>query len=321
MTAPHTSKRFPFPDYPTGWYRIADSAEIDAAALSTHSFFGRELVGFRTGDGAVSVLDAHCPHLGAHLGVGGAIQDDCVVCPFHGWSFDTEGNNVDIPYRTEINRKARLRIYPAQDWCGLVMVWFDEAGQPPTWQLPELPELQDAELLWHRPEQAQWQIRSHPQEILENAVDIAHFQFVHGVDSFGAVAVQDNGPMLRSTAELTLRTPRGPLAGAVVNELWGLGIDVNRVLGIGKASVVLTVTPIDGHLVELTYTFLSPRASDGNGISSFGRGHVKDSIVQLEADFPIWENKEHRANPSLAVGEGAILSFRRWAAQFYATAD
>ena len=126
--------------------------------------------------------------------------------------------------------------------------------------------------------------------------------------------------MLKSTAELTLNTPQGPVAGAVVNEMWGLGIDVNRVVGIGDNVTILTVTPIDGEHVDVGYVFLSPRSTDGEGISRFGQGHVRDTIAQLEADFPIWEHKVHRANPSLAIGEGPILDFRRWASRFYATA-
>jgi hypothetical protein len=199
------------------------------------------------------------------------------------------------------------------------MAWFDEQRGAPTWEPPVLPELSDEELVWHAPAEARWSIRSHPQEILENAVDIAHFRFVHGVTSFGALATSEHGPMLRARAELTLNTPRGVVEGAVENELWGLGIDINRVIGIGKAVAVLTVTPVDGDEVDLAFFFLSAGAADAGRLSSFAKGHVRDTISQIEADFPIWEHKVHRANPSLAVGERSILDFRRWAGQFYAT--
>jgi phenylpropionate dioxygenase-like ring-hydroxylating dioxygenase large terminal subunit len=36
-------------------------------------YFGRELVLYRSASGEVSVVDAYCPHLGAHLGPGGPI--------------------------------------------------------------------------------------------------------------------------------------------------------------------------------------------------------------------------------------------------------
>src|SRR5687768_10820319 len=84
---PAMSGRFPFPDYPSGWYRVALSDQIRAGELMSLSYFGRELIAFRTDDGDVQVMEAHCPHLGAHIGVGGRVEGSCVVCPFHGWRF------------------------------------------------------------------------------------------------------------------------------------------------------------------------------------------------------------------------------------------
>ena len=43
-------------------------------------------------------LDAHCIHLGSNMAVGGTVVDNCLKCPFHGWSFDGKGNCVHIPY-------------------------------------------------------------------------------------------------------------------------------------------------------------------------------------------------------------------------------
>ena len=46
-------------------------------------------------------------------------SDGCITCPFHGWKFDAEGANVDIPYSERVNRKARLRTYPVVEVNGL----------------------------------------------------------------------------------------------------------------------------------------------------------------------------------------------------------
>lgn len=75
--------------------------------------------------GQVYVIDAFCPHLGANFAVGGTVYqqqqkhdpektqnqdsteknksckrvEDCVRCPFHGWSFRlTDGQCSDVPY-------------------------------------------------------------------------------------------------------------------------------------------------------------------------------------------------------------------------------
>lgn len=52
--------RYPF-GIPNGWYLIA---------------YSEELAAFRGEFGRVSVFDAHCPHLGAHLGIGGRVVGD-----------------------------------------------------------------------------------------------------------------------------------------------------------------------------------------------------------------------------------------------------
>lgn len=38
-------------------------------------------------DGSIAVLDGVCPHEGGPLGEG-TIEDGCVVCPWHSYSFD-----------------------------------------------------------------------------------------------------------------------------------------------------------------------------------------------------------------------------------------
>ncbi len=40
-------------------------------------------------DGRFYVLDGICPHAGGPLGKG-ALRDDIVTCPWHGWQFDVK---------------------------------------------------------------------------------------------------------------------------------------------------------------------------------------------------------------------------------------
>jgi len=39
----------------------------------------------------VGVTHAFCPHMGAHLGMGGVVVGNSLQCPFHGWSFNVAG--------------------------------------------------------------------------------------------------------------------------------------------------------------------------------------------------------------------------------------
>src|SRR5262245_8655457 len=148
-------RRYPFPPYPNGWFQVAYSDEVASGAVIPLSYFGTELVLFRDSTGAARVLDAYCPHLGAHLGDGGKLQDDTIVCPFHAWRFDGCGRCVDVPYADKIPPKAQLRPWPVCEVNGLVMVWFHAEGQPPAYELPVLSEYGSEE--WTPYERRRWQ--------------------------------------------------------------------------------------------------------------------------------------------------------------------
>ena len=76
--------------YPTGWFVVAWSSNVAPGDVKRLHYFGRELVCFRTEGGVVSVLEAYCQHLGGHLGVGGRVEGDDIVCPWHGWQFNVK---------------------------------------------------------------------------------------------------------------------------------------------------------------------------------------------------------------------------------------
>ena len=62
-------------------------------------YLGLNLVAWRGESGKAYVADAYCPHLGAHLGIGGKVSQECITCPFHGWQFEgSNGALAKIPY-------------------------------------------------------------------------------------------------------------------------------------------------------------------------------------------------------------------------------
>ena len=313
------SDRFPMPAFPDGWFQVAYGHEVALGAVVSLHYFGEQLICYRDSAGEAIVLDAYCPHQGADIGVGGTVEGDCVKCPFHGWLFDRTGANVEIPYARSVNRTARLRRWPTVERAGCIFVWHSAAGGAPAWELPLVPEFDDPGFVWHVPDGARWQIRTHVQEIYENTVDAAHFATVHGVPNFGTVEVTRDGPMFRAVSEVSFATPRGPVPGAVDSELWGLGVDIVRHRGLGASCTLLTATPVDGEYVDARYTFLVQRDRGGGagGMSRLGVGMMKDFMKQITQDIPIWENKIYRRKPQLASGEGAVTNFRDWAQQSY----
>jgi phenylpropionate dioxygenase-like ring-hydroxylating dioxygenase large terminal subunit len=68
--------------------------------INTFLIAGNNLVAWRGTSGTSYIADAYCPHIGAHLGVGGEVHGECIQCPFHSWKFDGEqdGKLTCIPY-------------------------------------------------------------------------------------------------------------------------------------------------------------------------------------------------------------------------------
>ena len=92
--------------YGRGWYMIAQSGELGEKPLSLR-YFGRDLVLYRGESGTPHLVNAYCPHMGAHIGKnttsyivldGEQVQGESIRCPFHGWRFGPDGECDDIAY-------------------------------------------------------------------------------------------------------------------------------------------------------------------------------------------------------------------------------
>jgi nitrite reductase/ring-hydroxylating ferredoxin subunit len=307
--------RFPFP-MPNGWFAVCYGDELAAGALRPLRYFGRELVALRGGDGVARVFDAYCPHLGAHLGHGGRVEGDGVRCPFHGWRFDGAGACVEIPYARRIPPKARLRAWPVVERNGLVFVWRHAEGAPPSWDVPDVPELRDGE--WTPPERRDWVIRSVSQEMAENTVDPAHFRFVHGTNAVPETErAEVRGHVLHVVSRNRVATPRGEQEGRIEIEAHGFGCGRTRFSGIADLVVVTTGTPIDEEHTHTRLQLAVRRLPNSDATRGVGRAFIAEIERQFAQDIPIWENKAHLERPLLVEGEAEIALLRRWARQFY----
>jgi len=303
-----------YPAYTNGWFQVAWSKELPRAGVRTLRCFGEELVLFRGESGAAHVVDAHCPHLGAHLGVGGKVVDDCITCPFHGWQFDGAGACAKIPYATKIPPKAKLFSWPVVERDGMIFVWRHQARRAPDRPLPELAgHVADEWTPWST---YALTLRARSLDILENAVDSPHFEKVHG-----------HGPtrpeILRKGAVLELRQRTSSrLAGLSLDatlhyQLIEPGFHYLHVeLPIGRALVVSSLVPVDEqHVVNRLSIALDRRGRGRLGrlvLRGLGIAVARQMVATYEQDRPIWENKIFRAQPVLCAGDGPIPMLRQW---------
>jgi len=130
------------PVYPNGWFSLIASRDVRKGQVRSVSVLGQHFAVFRGKDRKVYILDAYCPHMGANIGVGGRVIDNCLQCPFHGWTFRGEdGKCVDIPYAKKIPDFAKTRQWPCFEANGQIMVWHHAEGIDPTWTPEVMPEI------------------------------------------------------------------------------------------------------------------------------------------------------------------------------------
>lgn len=309
--------RFPFP-VPFGWFQVGWPQDLAPGDVKPLYYFGRDLVLWRDTEGDAHLHDAICPHLGGHLGHGGHVERCSLMCPFHGWLFDGNGDNSGIPYSERINKQAHLRTYPLVERNGLLLAWYHPFDEPPQWEIPEFPEFNDPDnyssMVCRSVDiPAAWQ------EIAENGVDSAHFRYVHNTDEVPEVEVYEtDGPLARMRSVQRFPTPQGVVDGRIDVDTYGPGLSVIRFRGIVDTILMGCDTPITSESTQLRFSFTVRKLGDDALTSSVGDAFVEEVTRQVIEDIPIWKYKGHVAKPALADTDGPYLKFRKWASQFYA---
>jgi phenylpropionate dioxygenase-like ring-hydroxylating dioxygenase large terminal subunit len=130
----------------------------------------------------VHVWDDFCLHRGARLSKG-FIQDDKVVCPYHGWNYDGSGKCVLMPAAPQDKpmSKARAVVHPVAEKYGLLWTCV---GTPER-DVPPFPEWDDDS--YKKVVCGPYKFKSGYRAV-ENFIDATHFPFVHA----GLNGVRDN---------------------------------------------------------------------------------------------------------------------------------
>ncbi len=314
---------------PFGWFALEYSKRLPAQGVLPLRYFGRDLVLFRTESGEARLLDAFCPHLGAHLGHGGKVRGEHIACPFHGWEYDGDGYCQSVPYASQmpprVVDKQVLRSYPVVERNAMVWAWYHPDDAAPTWEVEEIPEFYADD--WSELDLYDWEINTIIQEAGENGADVAHFKFVHSATEVPEGEVSMDG--VRRLTDIRYRLPRIDASGEMADtrddweyiEVSSLSVGPGQTIQrINRAfSVVLmgTVTPIDEEHIHLRFSFTMPQQQ--TELNQLLAEATRDNVVMgVGQDIPIWNNKSYVEDPILCDGDGPIAKYRKWFAQFYA---
>jgi 3-ketosteroid 9alpha-monooxygenase subunit A len=317
-----------------GWHCLGVARDFLDGEPHPVNIFGTKLVVFADTEGNLRVLDAYCRHMGGDLSQG-TVKGDTVACPFHDWRWGGDGRCKEVPYAKRTPRMARTRTWPTEVHNGLLFVWHDPEGNPPSpeLQIPDIPEAaSDAWTGWR------WRSEliegSNCREIVDNIVDMAHFFYIHyGFPTYfknvfeGHVASQ----YLRTVGRPDVLLGGSHYTGEQLLDseasYFGPSFMINWLhnsYGGYKVESVLVNChyPVTQNAFMLQWGIIvkKPEGMDDSATEKLSEAFTEGVSMGFLQDVEIWKHKTRIENPLLVEEDGPVYQLRRWYQQFYVDA-
>jgi phenylpropionate dioxygenase-like ring-hydroxylating dioxygenase large terminal subunit len=155
------------------WFAVANVSDLPENRPHGVELLGRKVVLWRSGSRFVAFEDL-CIHRGSRLSLG-IVENGCLRCPYHGWTYNADGRCVRIPAHPDLVPPARAKtnVYACKEAYGWVWVALEE----PAGDVPLFPEWgsNDFRNLVRGP----YHVHAQGPRIVENFLDLGHFAFVH----------------------------------------------------------------------------------------------------------------------------------------------
>ncbi len=190
------------------WYVVCESHELGPQNVLSRKVLDEDLAIFRGPDGKPVALRDRCMHRAAPLSKGSRTPDGCLRCPYHGWTYDGEGEVVAVPCekgqfkKGGIARRALVHEVCEQDDFVYVRVRDEDAPEKdgPADITPfAMPCYGDKGYTTVR---LQNRMMNNVTNCAENFIDIPHTVFVHPVIFRDARDQKINAHIVRKNGEV-----------------------------------------------------------------------------------------------------------------------
>ncbi len=119
------------------WHPVAAKAQLIERKVMPVRIFGEDLVLFLDAEGRIGLVGDRCAHRLVKLECGYPTEKG-IKCPYHGWTFDTQGKCVDQPGEPANSRfkdNVKIPSYPVEELAGLIFTYMGPAPAPllPRW--------------------------------------------------------------------------------------------------------------------------------------------------------------------------------------------
>src|SRR5947207_3440141 len=120
------------------WYPIAVVGQLtDEHPIRPVRVLSEGLVLYRDTSGRLGLIQERCTHHGVLLAYG-MVNEDALICPYHAWHFDVDGNCWAQGYQSKRFEMpwSNARAYPVLERAGLLWAYFGPQPTPglsPPW--------------------------------------------------------------------------------------------------------------------------------------------------------------------------------------------
>lgn len=322
--------------YPKTWWAIALSSDVRVGKVIPARLFERDVVLWRDSSGLLLCMAAHCPHLGANLGIGGEVFGDQLQCPFHGWRYNGDGCLISVSGPGRPRRGVHTKTYRVIERVGVIFLWNGD-GEPDI-EFPDFAQklgVAEKDLF---PYHHRMLLPVPARMFAENGADGVHFAFTHDYGGWMDAQIVEQTPTFIhfrhdwydkrkwfSWENLRRRIVKGelgnmvaPLMGSPSIVTWGGAISMALLDGRKRGlvgSAIATNTPVeaDSHylfvvvlLRRLPVPILGPIAN-----RVIGRLVSLANWTVARQDVALMIHRKEPANPPYSRDDKALIAFRR----------
>lgn len=209
------------------FFPVCYSSSLKSKPLAVE-LYNHPIVLFRDKEGVAQALENRCPHRGAPLSEG-SVENGCIRCPYHGWTFCESGKCVSLPGSKNnlIGKIYDVPAYKTSERYGLIWVALEE-GLP----LVDISELEDKSYSHF---EMFAEVNVPLADAAENLLDPMHTHYVH--DKW----IRSEGK--RSAKKVILTVSSNSIEAEYINESYDNGF-IQKCLTLGR-----TVTKTYGRFI------------------------------------------------------------------------
>lgn len=155
------------------YYPVMPMAELESGP-KPFRMFGQPIVLWLGEQGKPAAAVDRCCHRTAKLSVG-TLRDGCIVCPYHGWTFNRDGKCTFFPQSQleDPPKVYKIKAYRCEERYGYVWVALDDPiADIPVFKRSGEEGFRQIHEFYH-------EIRCSGLRMMENSFDNAHIAFVH----------------------------------------------------------------------------------------------------------------------------------------------